>query len=135
MKSGRMPFRGAISSALLRIDMNEHGAPDFFRLFQDTHHRLDIVSVYRPQIGNAHIFKKHARHNKMFKTAFDAPNFGYYFIAVFGFPMQGIIDALFQIQIHVRRPDIVQIFGNTAHIFGNGHIVIIQDNDKICFQP
>ena len=31
--------------------------------------------------------------------------------------------------------DIVQIFGYAAHIFGYGHIVIIEDNNKIGFQP
>ena len=30
-----------------------------------------------------------------------------------------------QIQIAGRRTDIVQLFGNTAHIFGDGHIVVV----------
>ena len=48
--------------------------------------------------------------------------------------MQRIVDPLFQIQIHVRRSDIVQIFGNTADIFGNRHIVIVENDDKIRLQ-
>ena len=125
VKSGRMPLRGRISPALLGNDMNQHRLLDFPCLPKDMYHLLNIMAVHRSQIGDTHILKEHPGHNEMLKTAFGAPNLAHHLIPVLWLAAQGVINPLFQIQIHVSRTDIVQILGNAAHIFGNGHIVIV----------
>lgn len=70
----------------------------------------------------------------MFKAALCAPDLAYHLVAVFRFTAERLVNPLLQVQIHIRRPNIVQIFGNAAHIFGDGHVVIIQHNNEIRLQ-
>ena len=71
------------------------------------HHLSDIMTVHRTQISNPHILKKHSWNNQLLKTVFRAADEFYHLIAVFWHIFERIVYTIPQIQISVRRPDII----------------------------
>ena len=82
------------------------------------------MTVHRPQIRNPHVLKQHARDHQLFKAALCPADPVDGTVASLG-SLQRIINSFFQIQIAGSSTDIIQILGHTAHIFGNGHIIVI----------
>ena len=134
MKTGRMPFRRRISLPLFGEHMDENRVLSALRFPDHPHERRRIVSVHRSQIGHAHILEQHARNHQLLQAVLRPPDSGHNRIPVFGVA-DGVINAVLHIQIGVGGADIAQIFGNAAHIFRNGHVVVIQNDDEIGFQP
>ena len=134
MKTGGMLFRGRIALALFGEHMDEHRVLSALRLPDHTHERSRVVSVHRPQIGDSHILKEHAGDHQLLQAVLRLPDSGHHRISVFGVA-DGVIDTVLHIQIGVGSTDIVQILGNAAHIFRNGHVVVVQNDDEIGFQP
>ena len=134
MKTGRMPFRRRIALALFGEHMDEHRVLSALCLPDHAHKRCRIVSVHRPQIGHAHILKEHTRDHQLLQAVLRPSDSGHHRISVFGVA-DGVVNAVLHIQIGVGGTDVVQILGNAAHIFRNGHVVVIQDDNEIGFQP
>ena len=89
---------------------------------------LDIVAVHRTQISNAHVLKKHPGYHQRLQRLFRlADAFCHNGKRV----IEGIIDLIAQLNISVRCADIAEIFGHAAHIPGDRHAVVIEDNDQV----
>ena len=50
---------------LFRNHMDQHRVVDLFRLAENTDQPLNIMSIHRSQIRDSHIFKPHARNQKL----------------------------------------------------------------------
>ena len=134
MESGRMFYCWFKSTPLLCLHMNQYRTLDFSRFPEHVYHFFDIMTIYGTKIFDTHIFIVHAGNHQLFQTAFCFSDPFHKLIAALGFSMQGIINIIFDLQIFICRSDAVQILRDTTHIFRNGHIVIIQYNNKIGFQ-
>ena len=55
------------------------------------------MSVHRPQIGNAHIFKKHAWYEQLFDAVLGALDLIYHHRSHHRYPVQGICHILLQV--------------------------------------
>jgi hypothetical protein len=104
--------------------MDKHRVPGSFGLLQHLEHCRNVVSVHRPQIGNSHILKEHSRHYQMFKAALSLADALHHSVA-YGNILQSIIYPFLNVKIGIGCPDVIQILGHPAHIFGNGHIIVI----------
>ena len=133
VKSGGMLLSRQIPIAFFRDHMNEHRSPHTLRLGKRLAHRLDVAAVHRSEINDSHLLKVHARNQKLLDSALGIANPFYHSLAVHRNPVQGIHDIQLQVHIGIRRPEIAQITVHTAHIFRNGHIIVIQNDNKICF--
>ena len=65
VKCRRILLRRTVSLALFRNHMDQHRAVDLFRLAENTDQPLNIMSIHRSQIRDSHIFKPHARNQKL----------------------------------------------------------------------
>ena len=65
MKAGRMPLCRSVSLSLSGTDMNQNRMADLFRIPEGAYQLLDVVPVYRSQIGNSHVFKIHAGNHQL----------------------------------------------------------------------
>ena len=133
MKSGRVFLCRSIPLALLGQYMDQYGTLDSLGLFDDFDQAFHVVSVHRSQIRHPHVFKKHTGDHQLFKAALCSTKAIYNTVSA-RLTLKGIIDSFLQIEIAGCRTDIIQIFGHATYIFGDGHIVIIEDNDKIGLQ-
>ncbi len=70
----------------------------------------------------------------MLKAALCLADTLHHFLPIPWHVFQRIVHALLDIEISVRCPDIIEIFGDSTHILRDGHVIIVQYNDKICFQ-
>ena len=66
------------------------------------------MSIYRPEIGYTHVFKKHSRNNKLFKTALIFLHTVYYSHTT-GDLVEGILKTYLEIPVSVSRPYILKI--------------------------
>ena len=83
------------------------------------------MSVHRTQVGDSHIFEKHARHEKLFDPALCLPQLAHNTVAFARDPLERPLDSFFDLCIGLGRPEPVQVSGDAAHIFGYGHMIIV----------
>ena len=134
VKTGRMLFRGRIALALFGEHMDEHGVFPALRLPDHPHQSGRIVSVHGAQIGDPHILEHHARDHQLLQAVLGPADARHHRLPVPGIT-DGVVNAVLHVQIGVGSADVVQIFGNAPHIFRNGHVVVVQDDDEIGLQP
>ena len=134
VESGRMALCRSITVSLLREDMKDHGSFDPLGFFQRPHHLADVVTVHGAQIGKTHIFKKHARNKQLLEAVLCLPNPADDLLSVDRDAIQGIRHRGLQVQITVRRTETAEIIGHAAHVLGNRHVVVVQNDDKIALQ-
>ena len=65
MEAGRMPLCRSVSLSLSGTDMGQHRMADSFGVPEGADQLIDIVPVYRPQVSQTHIFKKHAGNHQL----------------------------------------------------------------------
>ena len=54
-----------IALALRGQDMHEHRVVDLLRLLDGPLHLTDVVTIDRPEVGDAHILEQHARNEEL----------------------------------------------------------------------
>ena len=133
VESGRMTLRRGIAFALLGDGMDHHGPVHSSGFLDHPYQSRNVVPVHRPQVCNAHVLKEHTRNHQLFEAALYPADPRHHIVAPGDTP-QSLIDPPFQIQIAVGCTDIVQIFGDTSHILGDGHIVVVEDDNEIGLQ-
>ena len=111
MKPGRL-----VSVPFFGHHMDQHGSFNFFCLVEGPHHLAHIVAVDRTQIGEAHVFKKHAGNEQLLDAALSSahrfddffPHIGH-FVECFG-------HAHLKAGVGLCRPDHAQIAGHAAYV-------------------
>ena len=134
MEPGRMALCRGIPLPFFGFDMNHHCALHFLGVLKHPHHLRYIVAIHRAEVFHSKVFKKHSRNHQLFNAILGVADPFYHTVAVNRNLVQCIFHACFQFRIRFRCSQITQIFRETAHIFGNGHLIVIQDNNKICLE-
>ena len=133
VESGRMALCRGKSPALLGEHMHQNWPLHPLGRIENSGHGTDVMTVHRPKISNAHVFKKHAGDHQLLKTAFGPAKGVDSALSPFG-AVESIVYSLLQVQIAGGSADIIQILGHASHIFGDGHVVVIEHNDKVGLQ-
>lgn len=94
---------------------------------------LDIMTVHRSQISDAHIFKEHARNQQLLDGIFGLLHLLHQRTADHRNRAQKGTDRKLQLIVALIRTNAVQVSGHAAHIFRDGHIVVVQHDDEIFF--
>ena len=124
MEFGREQFRRLIAFSLFRQHVY-HNRPVYFRsLFKDPQHVLNIMSVYRSQIGDSHIFENHSRYKELFQTAFGPLDPSDHPLAIRQLA-QRCVYSRFQILVGFRGTQRRQMGGEASYVFGNGHLIVV----------
>ena len=132
MKPVRMGTCRFVSSAFLCQDMNNYRSFYPFCFIKEFHHLTHIMTVNRPQICQPHIFKQHSRNEKLLDTAFGFSHGIYQSSPYLRNFLQCLCHAHLHSCISFCSSQCAQISGHTSYISGNGHIIVIYDNNKIC---
>ena len=135
MKPRRMAFCRDISLSFFRKHMYQYRAVQLLSFLEYTAHLLDIVPVHRSQIRNSHVFKQHSRNKKLLDAVLCLMDMLHKSLAIYWNFIQNICNSRFQPGIRFICPQFAQIRRHASHIFRNGHIIIIQDDNKIRFHP
>ena len=95
VEPGRVLLCRAVPFPLLGIYMNQDRMVHFSGFFKDFYHSLYVMAVYRPQIGDAHIFKQHPRDHQLFDAVFSPADFIYQALPDKRYPVQDAGHGLF----------------------------------------
>ena len=92
------------------------------------------MAVNRPQVGDSHILKPHAGYQELLDAVLRPEQGIHQIIAYHRNLRQSPRHILLQQVVAFVGPQIAEIPGNSSHILGYGHLIIVQDNDKILLQ-
>ena len=104
------------------------------RFFEGLDHSFDVMAIHRAQIRYAHIFKEHARNDQLFDAVFGAADLFHQPGADYRNFQQSLRYLAFEFIVTHTGSQTTQIFGHATHVFRDGHVVIVQYNDKVLFQ-
>ena len=127
----RLHFRRQIPAALFRPHMDKNRAVQHAGLREHVAHQPDIVAVDGPDISEAHFLKEAARHQYGLDALLDVFRRLDHRIADMGDAAKEILDVLLRAIVLRRDPDARQIFAHGAHVGGNTHAVVVQDDDQV----
>ncbi|MPM65310.1 hypothetical protein SDC9_112205 [bioreactor metagenome] len=119
---------GCITFSLYRSYMEQNRAIKLPRVAQQTGQVLHVVAVNRAQIGKAHILEHAAGQNGILKGLFQAVG-NPVNVAPQGKHAHGLAVALLDAQILRLEPLMGQVLGDTPHVFGDGHAVVVEDDN------
>ena len=128
-----MALRGPVSPAFLRQRVDHHRTLHPLGGLDGGHQGRDVVPVHRPQVGDAHVLEHHAGYHQLLEAALCPADAADGAVPPLG-ALEGIVDSLFQVQIAGGRADAVEIFGHAPHVLGDGHVVVVQDDDEVRLQ-
>ena len=126
-----MLFRRAVAFALFCLHMDQDRAVDLGSLPQDRDQRPDIVAVHGAQIGNAHVFEQHAGDHQLLDGVLGPGDLFHHAAAHHGDPVQGLLGVLLESVVAFGRPQLGQVGMDASHVAGDGHVVVVQNNDKV----
>ena len=129
MKLVWVNLRRLVALALGGDDVDQHGTCFFFGRRQHWQKGFDVVAVHRPQVFEAQIFKHGFRHHSVFQPAFHPVDELQHLIPV-GQASQPAFYVAFQLVVGLPGPQLVQILGHGSHVFGDGHVVVVEDDDE-----
>ena len=125
---GRILLRKGIAVSLLRHNMNQNRLPQLLGSGQQGDQPRQIVAVRRPQIGKAHIFKHGRGQQKPLDAILDPAGPVINHLAAGDFLHKFTVGPLC-FQIIFAGTQTGQMPGHTAHIFPDGHFIIIENDD------
>ena len=130
----RMQTCRFVATSLLCQNVNDNRAFNPLCLVKKFHHLTHIMTVNRSQIGQSHIFKKHARYDELLDTALCAAHRIYDSRS----HLRDFLKCFRHIDLHAgvdfcctKR---TQIRRHATDVLGNRHIIIVQYNDKVCLK-
>ena len=108
---------------------------DLFRILKQPDHLIDVCSIHRSEVLDAEILQQcAARHQNRFKIVLCPPD-------ALDCPVsrkrklpQGILRGFLEIGVPLTRPQIRQIRAQAANIPGDGHPIVIEDDDEVGLQ-
>lgn len=131
MEPGRMTLCRLIAFALLGTDMDKYCMAHPLGLLESPDELINIMTVHRAQVRDAHILKEHSRNHQLLQAAFCLLQLPHDAVAVYRNLLQGALQALSKVIISLRGTHTIQVLRQTAHILRDGHLVIIQNDNKI----
>ena len=102
---------------------------------QNTHHGRNIVAIHRPQIGNVHLLENHAGNHELFDAALGPADAVHQMGTDTGDLGERLGDILLEIVVAGRRPQITEGQRDAAGVFGDRHVVVIENDNEIALQP
>ena len=108
--------------------MEKDRSLDILAVTQELSQTPDVVSVHRAQIGKAHVLKEAARQQGILDRLFDLVGDAVDGLAA-GEDPHGPAVALFELEILGPQPLAGQMLGHAAHALGDGHAVVVEDDD------
>ena len=129
--NARSVLRVFISASFIGADVDEHRLIHIARHRQNRCQGAQVVSVERAVIIKAKILKDRGVENILFDLVFYAAHFGSHVLAHLRHAAQCGFDTVFCVQIPRLCAHIGKITRNGAYVAGNGHGVVIQNDDHI----
>ena len=122
----------AVSLAFFCFDMDEHRLFHVFGNLKQIANRQHIVTVYRSEIGKAHLFKHGALQNHGLDGAFGARN-----PVCRPFSDAGAVEHLFDVLLHADvlrlNAQMLQMTAHRTDIFINRHVVVVEHDNQRFF--
>ena len=125
---GRVRLRKGIAPALFRDHMDHHRLPQLPGRGEQGDQIRQVVTVRRPQIGKAHVFKNGGGQEKPLHLVLDSAADRIDGLAA-GQSLHDLAVSPFCVQIIVAGAQPGQVAGQAAHISADGHFVVIDDDD------
>ena len=123
-------LRRGVALALLCDDVQQHRAVHLLGLPQQVGDPGQIVAIHRPEILEAHVVE-HVRADEPalepFLEAVDAAVEGAAHRVAPGHGAPGALDAV----VALAGADVGQVLGHAAHVGGDGHAVVVEDDDEL----
>ena len=126
-------FRRLIALALFSQHMHQHRAIDFLRSLQNLGQSLQIVPIDGSQIGKAQLLKNRGGHHQILNTALKAAN-GLQHISAKFHIFQPAFNIMLDFVICFASAQLIQILTHGAHVFRNGHFVIVKHHNHFFMQ-
>ena len=127
----RIVLRRCIALALRREDMHENRMIDLFRLLDGPLHLTDVVTIDRPEVGDAHILEQHTRNEELLQRVLRPLHPLYELWSDARHAHQRTADIDLQLIITTVRTQSVQVLRHTADISGDRHLVVVQHDDEV----
>ena len=122
MPLDRVRFGRCIALALACDDVQKLRPPKLFDILESGDQRLDVVTVHRPDVVEAHLFEqgagKHHALQVLFGAAREFPHRGHL--------SQHLLAAFAQVGIHAAGQGACQVIGQRADILRNRHVVVVE---------
>ena len=131
VKSGRMLHRRLISLPLHGLHMNHDGAGIALCFPEDLRHLGNVMPVYRTDILDPQIFEEHPRDNDLLDAVLCIADAVDHPVAVYRDLVERVFHTALQVRIGVGRAQTAQVNRKAAHIFRDGHFVVIENNNEI----
>ena len=129
MEPVRISLSRCIAFSLYSSDVEQDWTVDILGVLEQTGEPAHIVAVHRSQIGEAHLLEHTAREKgaldgclELVGEPVDMPSAGQ-------LPHQLPV-ALFKAQVLRLEPLAGQVLGHAAHVFRDGHAVVVEDHDE-----
>ena len=123
---------GSVPLPLFRDHMDQYRPFFLFCRCQHRNQRFNIMPVYRPEIFDTKMLKHGFRHHQVFNANLDTVN-GLQKICAPIQPAEPVFHIMFQPVVGFPCTQLVQVLGHGAHIFGNRHFIIVQDDNDTPF--
>ena len=131
MKFLRLALRQIVAVSLFRnhVDEQRH-ILNLLRFLKHMGHLFDVVAVKRAEVAEAQRFKHLAARRHGFDHVLRVFNRAGQRLADQRNAHQLVADALFAAVPRRARAKVLEIFRQRAHVFGNGHFVVVEYHDQ-----
>ena len=134
MERLRSFLRRRISLPLPGQHVDDTGVVQTLRVLEYLHELPDVVPVHGSQIGDAHIFKQHSRKDQLFDPVLCASQALHQGFSDGRDRAETLRQLLLETVVSLSCADTAQILRHPAHIFRDGHLIIVQHDDKVLLQ-
>ena len=131
----RILFRIVISLAFDGVNMKQNRCTETLGSLQSLTHHSNVMSVNRSHVSESHFFKNCAFVNEIFYRCFETEQSACHAVSDKRNSVKETLKSCFHSNITFLWTDFSEIFCNRADIFRNWHLIIIENNDKICLWP
>ena len=127
MPLDRIRLGGRVALALAGHDMQELRPAQLLHVAERADQRLDVVAVDGPDVVEAHLLEQGAgQHHALqvfLRAAGELPHRGHL--------PQHFLAALAQMRVHAPGERAREVVGQRAHVLGDRHVVVVQDDQQI----
>ena len=122
-------FRWGVALAFFGDNVNQHRAVFPFGCSQHGQKVLDVMAVHRPEVLNTQMLKHGLRGYQIFDPALHPFDNFQHIVTVLHIP-QPVFHITLQLIVGLPGAQLIQVLGHGSHVFGDGHLVIVKDDDE-----